>query len=62
MKQQSGRDLNELEVKLRRNFEYILDEQVSFKNECHRLQIKETQMEDKAVEILEKLFNYVDNR
>lgn len=62
MKQQHSRDMNKVESVCRENFDAILKEQVNFKETCHRLQINEVQMEDKAVEILEKLFNYLDNR
>lgn len=62
MKQQYRHDLNKVEGVFRENFENMVKEQVNFKETCHRLQINEMQMEDKAVEILEKLFNYLDNK
>lgn len=53
---------NELEAKVKDHLQLLVEKQNSFMNNCQRLQSNERQIENEIVLILERIFNYMDNK
>lgn len=62
MKQHNDAGIEKLEGEFKKQSAIIINEQLYFKNNCHRLQVDEERIEIKVVDILNKLFDHIDNR